>query len=142
LKRKPRTPSAFQSRSAAQRGGRNAGIGHRDAAKAVRLPLQRIQHRRIVASMRAALHQHAARKADYVEHAEIFLERRVRRGVAAVVGIGKKIRRAEHVGVGIAGVRQWRHIGPRHLARRQAGRSCRHHSALMPAALMIGPHFS
>jgi hypothetical protein len=37
--------------------------------------------------MGAALHQHAARKADGVEHAEIFLERRVGRRVAAVGGV-------------------------------------------------------
>jgi hypothetical protein len=47
---------------------RRLGIGHRDAAQPVGMARERIEHRRVVAPMGAALHQHAARKADRVEH--------------------------------------------------------------------------
>ena len=85
---------------------RDIRVGHRDAAQAFRLTLQRIEHRRIVAAMRTALHQHAARKADGVEHAEILFQRRIRRRVAAIVRVGKAIRRTEHMRMGIAGARR------------------------------------
>ena len=90
---------------------RNIGVGHRDAAQAVLVALQRIEHRRIVAAMRAALHQHTARKTERVEHAEVFFQRRIRRRVAAIVRIGKTIRRAEHMRMGVAGVRRQRTFG-------------------------------
>jgi hypothetical protein len=101
---------------------RNIRVGHRDAAQAFRLTLQRIEHRRIVMAMRTALHQHAARKAECVEHAEIFFQRRVRRRVAAIVRVGKAIRRTEHMRMGIAGARRQRHFGTADGTRRQAGR--------------------
>ena len=85
---------------------RHFGIGHRNAAQAFRLTLQRIQHRRIVAAMRTALHQHAARKTDGVEHAEILFQRRIGRRIAAIVRVRKAIRRAEHMRVGITGTRR------------------------------------
>ena len=101
--------------------GRDRFIGHRDAAQTIRLARQRIQHRRIVAAMRAALHQHAAIETDRVEHAEIFCQRRIRRRVAAIVGVRKPRRRPEHMRVGIAGIRRRRHFRPARLQRRQAG---------------------
>ena len=105
----------------AQIGRRDVGVGHRDAAQAVGPTLERIEHRGIVAAVRAALHQHAARKSDRVEHAEIFFERRVRRRVAAIVGVRKPRRRSEHMGMGIAGIGRRRHFRPADVARRQAG---------------------
>ena len=129
-----------------QRFGRDRFVGHRDAAQAIGLARQRIQHRRIVAAMRAALHQHAAIETDRVEHRQIFCQRRVRRRVAAVIGVREPRRRPEHMRMGIAGVRRRRHLRPGRLKRRQAGGNHRisppRHSAFMPAALMIGPHFS
>ena len=85
---------------------RNIRVSYRDAAQAFRLAPQRIEHRRIVAAMRTALHQHAARKADGVEHAEIFFQRRIRRRVAAIVRVRKAIRGTEHMRMGIAGARR------------------------------------
>ena len=52
---------------AAQFGRRRVGIRDRDAAQPLRLALQRIEHRGIVAPVRAALHQHAAVEAERVE---------------------------------------------------------------------------
>jgi hypothetical protein len=91
-----------------QRFGRDRFIGHRDAAQTIRLARQRVQHRRIVAAMRTALHQHAAIEPDRVEHAEIFFQRRVRRRVAAISRIGKPRRRPEHMRVRIASLRRRR----------------------------------
>ena len=121
---------------------RNIGVRDRDAAQTVGSARQRVEHRGIVAAMRTALHQHAARKADRVEHAEIFFQRRVRRRVAAVVGVGKPRRRPEHMGMGVAGIGGGGSFG-RLTSRggRQAG-IVTGHSAFMPEALMIGPHFS
>jgi hypothetical protein len=96
-------------------------ISHRDAAQTVGLMRQRIQHRRIVAAMRATLHQHAACKTDRVEHRQIFCQRRIGGRVAAIVGVRKPRRRSEHMGVGIAGIRRRRQFRPGRLARRQAG---------------------
>ena len=121
---------------------RNIGVGDRDAAQTVGSARQRIEHRCVVAAVRTALHQHAAREADGIEHAEIFFQRRIRRGVAAVVGVGKLCRRPEYMGMGIAGTRWRRHFRPADVARWQAGWDRHRHSAFMPEALMIGPHFS
>ena len=68
----------------AQLRRRHALVGDRDAAQAVGMLRQRVEHRGIVAAMRAALHQPAAREAERVEHVQIFFQRRVRRRVAAV----------------------------------------------------------
>ena len=104
-----------------QRFRRDCFIGHRDAAQTIRLARQRIQHRRIVVAMRATLHQHAAIEADRVEHREIFCQRRIRRRIAAVIGVRKPRRRPEYMRVRIAGVRRRRHFRPGRLERRQAG---------------------
>jgi hypothetical protein len=71
-------------------GRRRVGLGHRDAAQPVGMPRQRVEHGAVVAAMRAALHQDAAREAERVEHAEIFCERCVGRRVAAIRRVGKR----------------------------------------------------
>ncbi len=50
----------------AQGRRRNIGVGYRDAAQALGLTFQRVEHRGIVAAMRAALHQYAAGQADRI----------------------------------------------------------------------------
>ena len=85
---------------------RNIRVSYRDAAQAFRLAPQRIEHCRVVTAMRTALHQHAAREANGVEHAEIFFQRRIGRRVAAILRVRKAIRRTEHMRMGIAGVRR------------------------------------
>src|SRR5467141_3795024 len=85
----------------AQIGRRNIGVGHRNTAQAIGALPERIQHGRIVAAVRAALHQHAARKSDGVEHAEIFFERRIRRRIAAIPGVRKPLCWSEYMRVRI-----------------------------------------
>ena len=51
---------------------RRIAVGDRDAAQAVRMALQRIEHRGIVAAVRASLHQRAALEAERIEHARYF----------------------------------------------------------------------
>ena len=55
--------------------------------------------------MCTALHQHAARKTDRIQHAEVFFQRRIQRRVAAIARIRKAIRWTEHVRMRIAGAR-------------------------------------
>ena len=126
----------------AKHGRRDIRICDSDAAQPVGSPRQRIEHRGIIVAVRTALHQHAARKADGIEHAEVFFQRRIRRRVAAVVGIGESIRWPEYMRMGIAGIGRRRHLRTGYVARRQAGGNHPAHSALIPAALMIGPHLS
>jgi hypothetical protein len=125
-----------------QSSWRHIDVRHSDPAQAAGRVRKGIQHGGIVAPVRAPLHQDAARKADGIQHAQIFGERSIRRRITAVVGISKPVGWTEHVGVRVA--RPWRRrdFRARDLTRRQAGRSDRHHSALIPAAWMIGPHFS
>ena len=52
-----------------QIGRRDVTVRHCDTAQAIGPPLKRIEHRGIVAAVRAALHQNAARKSNGVEHA-------------------------------------------------------------------------
>src|SRR5258708_36053922 len=75
----------------------------------------------MVAAVRTALHQHAARKSDGVEHVEIFFERRIRRRIAAIPSVRKPVRWSEHMGMRVAGVRRRRHLRPAYLARRETG---------------------
>ena len=91
---------------AAQLGDRHRLVGDRHAAQPLRVPRQRVEHRRIVAAVRAALHQPAAREAQRIEHVQILLQRRVGRRVAAVGPVGKPGGRPEHMGVGVAGARR------------------------------------
>ena len=91
-----------------QIGRCGGGVGHRDATQPIRLMFKRVEHGGIVAAMRAALDQNAARKTDGVEHGQIFFERCVRRRIAAIPGIGKPRGRPKHMGMGIAGVRRRR----------------------------------
>ena len=100
---------------------RHVGVGDRNAAQPAGLACQRIQHRGIVGPVRAALHQNAAGKAEGVEHGKIFFERRVRRGVAAIGGVGKARRRPEHMGMGVAGSGRERNLGPARRARGGTG---------------------
>ena len=51
---------------------RRIAVGDRDAAQPVRMPLQRVEHRCIVAAVRAPLHQRAALEAERVEQARYF----------------------------------------------------------------------
>jgi hypothetical protein len=106
-----------------QIGRRDVPVRHRDTAQAIGPALKRIEHGGIVAAVRAALHQNAARKPDGVEHAKIFVERRVRRRIAAIPGVGKPLRRSKHMGMRVAGIRRRRHFRPADVARRQAGRN-------------------
>jgi hypothetical protein len=124
---------------------RRVGLGHGDAAQPVGMARQGVEHRRIVAPMGATLHQDAAGKAHRVEHPQIFFQRRIGRRVAAVVGIGKSRRRAEYMGMSVAGLRRRWNLRPRRFTRRRASGNHgvrRRHSAWMPAALMTGPHLS
>ena len=94
---------------ASQLGDRHGLVGDRHAAQPVRMPRKRVEHRRIVAAVRAALHQPAAREAERIEHVQILFQRRVRRRVAAVGGHRESaIRRPEHMGMGVAGIRRRR----------------------------------
>src|ERR1700692_589402 len=97
------------------------GCRYSDTAQTVGTTLQRIEHSGVIAAMGTALYQHAARKSDGVEHAEILFERRVRRCVAAVFRVGKLLRRSAHMGMRIAGVRRWRYFRTADVARRQTG---------------------
>jgi hypothetical protein len=115
-----------------QVGRRDVAIRHRDTAQPIGPPLQRVEHGGIIAAMRTALHQDAARKADGVEHAQIFFERCIGRRVAAIRGVRKALRRPEHMGVRIAGIRRRRYFRPADVARRQAGRNHRHIQRIIP----------
>src|SRR5260370_28635378 len=75
----------------AQIGRRNIGVGHRNTAQPIGALPERIQHGGIVAAVRAALQPHAARKSDAVEHPEIFFDRRIRRRITAIPGVGKTL---------------------------------------------------
>ena len=105
----------------AQISWRYIGIGHRDAAQAFWLALQRIEHCGIVAAMRTPLHQHAARKSDRIEHAEILFQRRIGRRVAAIGRVGKARHRTEDMRMRIAGASGQRNLRRRRFARRRAG---------------------
>src|SRR5205809_1416175 len=47
-------------------------IGNRDAAQADGMALERVEHRRIVSPMRAALHQRTTLKPEHVQHVQVF----------------------------------------------------------------------
>ena len=47
---------------------RRGGVRYRDAAQAPRIACERVEHRPVVAAMRAALHQRATAEAQGVEH--------------------------------------------------------------------------
>ena len=111
---------------------RNIRVGYRDAAQAIWLTPQRVEHCRIVTAMRTALHQHAARKTDRIQHAEIFFQRRIGRRVAAIVRIRKAIRRTEHMRMRIAGARRQRHARTADFARRQTGGNHRRCHRVIP----------
>jgi hypothetical protein len=69
VQRKPRTPESCMSRS--------LGLGdirrrHGDAAQTLRMVAHRLQHQAVVGAVHAHLHQHAARQAEPVEHAQVF----------------------------------------------------------------------
>src|ERR1700730_18567952 len=101
---------------------RDIGIRDRDAAQAIWSLPERVEHRGIVVSMRAALHQYAAREACLSQLREISFERRVRLRVASILGVGKKVRRTEYMGMRVTGIRRRRHFRARDVAWRQAGR--------------------
>src|ERR1700731_1158850 len=55
--------------------------------------------------------------------------------------IAKPLRRSEHMRMRVTGVGRRRHFRPAYITRRQTGGNHLSHSAFMPAASMIGPHF-
>lgn len=97
------------------------GIGDRDAAQPLGMAREGVEHRAVVAPVRAALHQDATREAKRLEHAEIFRERGVGRRVAAIRRVGKPRGRSEHVRMSVARVGWKRDLRPGGLARRRAG---------------------
>src|SRR6266404_6617178 len=105
-------PSDAEAVPRAQIGRRDARAGDRHPAQTVRLPRERIEHRGVVATVRAALHQDPARKSNRIEHAKIFFERRIRRRVAAIRSVWKSLPGSEHMGMGVAGHSWWRHLWP------------------------------
>jgi hypothetical protein len=72
---------------------RDLGIRHRDVPQPIRVALERVEHGGIIVPMRACLHQHAAVETEPIEHAEIFLKRRIGRRIAALRRIGKLVGR-------------------------------------------------
>ena len=112
-------PADAEPMPAAKLGRRHVGVGDRNAPQPAGLACQRVEHGRVVGPVRAALHQNAAGKAERVEHGKIVFERRVRRGVAAIGGIGKARGGPEHVGMGVA--RPGRERDPRPARRTRGG---------------------
>ena len=115
---------------AAKLRDRHGLVGHRHPAQPLGMPRQRVEHRRIVAAMRAALHQPAISEAQRIEHVEILRKRRVGRGVAAVGTVRKPVRRPEHMGVGVPGVRRRLDLG---LHRIERSGTYRDHAATIPS---------
>ena len=88
------------------------GIGdvraqHSNRAKCVRCGAlglgQRVHHRRVVGPVDTGLNQHGAVDAKGGQHAPVVRQKRVRRCIAAVFGVGVARRRPEHVRVGVDG---------------------------------------
>ena len=65
-------PAHAERVPAALLGRRRGGIRDRDAAQAFRLAVQRIEHRRIIAAVRGALHQRTAVEAERGEQPQVF----------------------------------------------------------------------
>src|SRR5262245_52976479 len=87
---------------AAKLGGRCGLVSHRHAAQSIGASRECVEHRRVVAAVRTALHQSAPCEPECAEHAEIFFERRIRRRIAAVVRIWKARCRSEYVAMRVA----------------------------------------
>ena len=84
---------------------------HCDAAQALRVFAQRLEHQPVVRSVHADLHQHAVGHARGVEHGQVLIGSRARRRVGALVHKRVLGRSSDHMGMRVDRVRRNREAG-------------------------------